>query len=73
MQAEARAMSRAANASVYSAELLAAKYGSRPIRVAQRAFEIIAGLGSFGFKLWLDQLNNRLDQNQRLRAAELRN
>lgn len=34
MQAEARAMARAANASVYSPQLLSAKYGSRPIKVA---------------------------------------
>lgn len=34
MQAEARAMARAANASVYSPELLAAKYGTRPIKVS---------------------------------------
>lgn len=33
MQAEARAMTRAANASVYSPELLLVKYGSRPVRV----------------------------------------
>lgn len=33
MQAEATAMARAVNASVYSPELLAAKYGSRPIKV----------------------------------------
>lgn len=35
MQAEARAMARAANASVYSPQLLSAKYGSRPIKVAR--------------------------------------
>lgn len=33
MQAEARAMSRAAGASLYSPELLATKYGSRPFKV----------------------------------------
>lgn len=33
MQAEARAMTRAANASVYSPELLVVKYGSRPVKV----------------------------------------
>lgn len=33
MQAEARALARAANASVYSPQLLAIKYGSRPIKV----------------------------------------
>ncbi|KAG6386509.1 hypothetical protein SASPL_155412 [Salvia splendens] len=73
MQAEAAAMARAADASVYSAELLSTTYGSRPIKVAQRALEIFAGLGSFAFSLWLDQLQGRLDQNQRRRAANLRN
>lgn len=33
MQAEARAMARAANASIYSPQLLSTKYGSRPIKV----------------------------------------
>lgn len=33
LQAEARAMARAVNASVYSPELLALKYGSRPFKV----------------------------------------
>lgn len=33
LQAEARAMARAANASVYNPDLLALKYGSRPIKV----------------------------------------
>ncbi|KAL2506674.1 putative aarF domain-containing protein kinase [Abeliophyllum distichum] len=72
MQAEAKAMARAVNASVYTPEYLAVKYGSRPIKVLQRALEIFSGLGSFAFKLWLDQLNGQLDQNQRLRAVELR-
>ncbi|KAL3828846.1 hypothetical protein ACJIZ3_017648 [Penstemon smallii] len=72
MQAEARAMARAVNATVYSPDLLAAKYGSRPIKVVRRALEIFSGLGSFAFKLWLDQVTDKLDQNQRLRAVELR-
>ncbi|XP_019171981.1 PREDICTED: uncharacterized aarF domain-containing protein kinase At1g79600, chloroplastic [Ipomoea nil] len=72
MQAEARAMARAANASVYSPQLLSAKYGPRPIKVLSRALEIFTGLGSFGLSLWLDQLNGQLDQNRRLRAVELR-
>nr|GMD85857.1 uncharacterized aarF domain-containing protein kinase At1g79600, chloroplastic [Ipomoea batatas] len=72
MQAEARAMARAANASVYSPQLLSAKYGSRPIKVLSRALEIFTGLGSFALRLWLDQLNGQLDQNRRLRAVELR-
>ncbi|KAA8514712.1 hypothetical protein F0562_017891 [Nyssa sinensis] len=72
MQAEARAMARAVNASVYSPELLSIKYGSRPIKVLRRTLEIFIGLGSFAFKLWVDQLNGQLDQNKRLRAVELR-
>lgn len=73
MQAEAAAMARAANASVYSAELLSTKYGSRPIKVVQRAMEIFAGLGSFALNLWLDQVRGQLGQNQRQRAVLLRN
>ncbi|KAL3649359.1 Protein ACTIVITY OF BC1 COMPLEX KINASE 3, chloroplastic [Castilleja foliolosa] len=72
MQAEAAAMARAVDASVYSPEFLAGKYGSRPIRVARRALEILSGLGSFAFSLWLDQVNGRLDRNQRQRAVQLR-
>ncbi|KAL1565681.1 protein ACTIVITY OF BC1 COMPLEX KINASE 3, chloroplastic-like [Salvia divinorum] len=53
--------------------LLSTKYGSRPIKVAQRALEIFAGLGSFAFSLWLDRLRGLLDQNQRRRAVHLRN
>lgn len=33
MQAESRAMSRAANAPVYNPDLLALRYGSRPVKV----------------------------------------
>uniref|UniRef100_A0A804Q0C7 Protein kinase domain-containing protein n=1 Tax=Zea mays TaxID=4577 RepID=A0A804Q0C7_MAIZE len=40
LQAEARAMARAAGATVYSPELLAARYGSRPFKVALRAGEL---------------------------------
>ncbi|KAK3028979.1 hypothetical protein RJ639_038182 [Escallonia herrerae] len=72
MQAEARAMARAANASVYSTEFLALKYGSSPFKVLRRTLQIFVGLGSFGFKLWVDQLQGQLDQNRRLRAIELR-
>ncbi|KAK6939153.1 hypothetical protein RJ641_032661 [Dillenia turbinata] len=73
MQAEARAMARAANASIYSPQLLALKYGFRPLKVLWRALEIFAGLSTFAFKLLLDQRNGVLDQNKRRRAAELRN
>ncbi|KAK6145041.1 hypothetical protein DH2020_021861 [Rehmannia glutinosa] len=72
MQAEAAAMARAANASVYSAELLATKYGSRPFKVVRRALEIFSGLGSFALSLWLDKVNGQLDRNQRQRAVQLR-
>ncbi|CAH9090121.1 unnamed protein product [Cuscuta europaea] len=72
MQAEASAVARAANASVYSPQLLFSKYGSRPIKAVSRAFEILLGLCSFAFKLWLDELSGHLNQNRRLRAVELR-
>ncbi|GLU00174.1 hypothetical protein SLE2022_175590 [Rubroshorea leprosula] len=72
LQAEARAMARAANASVYSPELLSRKYGSRPIQALQRTLEIVVALGSFAFKLLLDQRYGTLDQYKRKRAAELR-
>lgn len=36
LQAEARAMARSVNASVYSPQLLADKYGSRPFKVLYR-------------------------------------
>lgn len=72
MQAEAKAMARAADASVYTPEFIALKYGSRPVKVVRRAFEIFFGLGSFGFALWLDKLNGELEQNRRSRAVQLR-
>ncbi|XP_020573905.1 uncharacterized aarF domain-containing protein kinase At1g79600, chloroplastic [Phalaenopsis equestris] len=72
IQAEARAMSRAVNASVYSPELLAARYGSRPIKVFQRTLEVLTALGSFAFKLLVDKRQGLLDQRKRMRAAELR-
>lgn len=72
LQAEARAMARAANASVYSPELLARKYSSRPIRVLRRTLQILVALGSFSLKLFIDQQNGVLDQNKRKRATELR-
>ncbi|KAL6551408.1 hypothetical protein OROGR_007562 [Orobanche gracilis] len=72
LQAEAAAMVRAVNATVYSPELLAANYGSCPIKVVRRALEIFAGLGSFAFSLWFDQVNRQLDRTQRQRAVHLR-
>ncbi|KAF7844866.1 protein ACTIVITY OF BC1 COMPLEX KINASE 3, chloroplastic-like [Senna tora] len=55
IQAEARAMARSANASVYSPKLLADKYGSQPFKVVGRTLQILTALGSFGLKLFLDQ------------------
>ncbi|XP_052188982.1 protein ACTIVITY OF BC1 COMPLEX KINASE 3, chloroplastic isoform X1 [Diospyros lotus] len=72
MQAEARAMARSANASVYSPELLANKYGARPIKVLRRTLDIFVGLGSFALSLWLDQLNDQLELKARFRAGQLR-
>ncbi|KAB2063141.1 hypothetical protein ES319_A10G197700v1 [Gossypium barbadense] len=72
LQAEARAMARAANASVYSPELLANKYGSRPVQAAKRTLEILVALGSFALQLLVDQRNGTLDRNKRKRAIELR-
>ncbi|KVI05119.1 Protein kinase, catalytic domain-containing protein [Cynara cardunculus var. scolymus] len=72
IQAESKALARAANASVYSPELLKIKYASRPFKVLRRTFEILVGLGSFGVKLWIDQLQGQLEQNRRSRAIELR-
>ncbi|WCJ41901.1 Protein kinase superfamily protein [Euphorbia peplus] len=72
LQAEARAMARAVNASVYTPELLSSNYGSRPFKVLQRTLEIFTALSSFGFKLWLDKRNGVFDLNKRLRAIQLR-
>lgn len=72
LQAEARAMARAVNASVYSPELLARNYGSRPVQLLRRTLQILVALGSFSLKLLIDQRNGVLDQNKRKRAAELR-
>ncbi|PKA51630.1 putative aarF domain-containing protein kinase [Apostasia shenzhenica] len=71
IQAEARAMARAANVSVYSPQVLAARYGSRPIKVVQRALQILTALGTFAFKLFLDDRQGLIDQRKRMRAAEL--
>ncbi|KAM7266508.1 hypothetical protein ACFE04_004405 [Oxalis oulophora] len=72
LQAEARAMARAANATVYSPEFLSANYGNRPIKVIGRALEITVALGTFALKLFVDQKKGTLDQNMKKRAAELR-
>ncbi|XP_030443468.2 protein ACTIVITY OF BC1 COMPLEX KINASE 3, chloroplastic-like [Syzygium oleosum] len=72
IQAEARAMARAANATVYTPELLSRRYGPRPLKVVGRALEIVVAIGSFAIKLLVDQSNGRIDQNKRKRGAELR-
>ncbi|XP_023530918.1 protein ACTIVITY OF BC1 COMPLEX KINASE 3, chloroplastic [Cucurbita pepo subsp. pepo] len=72
LQAEARAMARAANAPIYNPELLANTYGSRPIEILRRSLQILVALSSFGIRLWLDKNSGQLDQNKRRRAAELR-
>lgn len=72
LQAEARAMSRAANATLYSPEILAVGYGSRPIKVVGRALQILIALSWFGVKLFVDQSKGIVDRNKRKRAAELR-
>ena len=38
----------------------------------QRTLQILVGLGLFGVKLWIDQLQGQLEQKRRLRAIELR-
>ncbi|KAJ0764001.1 putative ABC-type Cd(2+) transporter [Helianthus annuus] len=72
IQAESKALARAVNASVYSPELIKLKYASRPFKVLRRTLQILVGLGSFGVKLWVDQLQGQLEQNRRARAVELR-
>ncbi|THU54720.1 hypothetical protein C4D60_Mb10t28110 [Musa balbisiana] len=71
IQAEVRALARAANATVYSPQLLAAKYASQPLRVLLRMMEIISALGTFALKLSVDQRRGQLDQRKRQRAVEL--
>lgn len=41
-------------------------------KVIRRTLKILIALGSFGLKLLVDQRNGVLNQNKRLRAAELR-
>lgn len=42
------------------------------LQVLRRTLQILIGLGSFGLKLWIDQLQGQLVQNRRSRAVELR-
>lgn len=71
-EAEARALARATEATVYDPAKLTDKYISQPFKVFGRTVEIFLGLGSFALKLALDQRSGRLDQNKRIRAVELR-
>ncbi|XP_074587968.1 protein ACTIVITY OF BC1 COMPLEX KINASE 3, chloroplastic-like [Curcuma longa] len=71
MQAEARALARAENATAYHPEIIAAKYSSRPFKVVSRMLEIFTGLGSFALKLAVDQRRGQLELRKRQRAAEL--
>uniref|UniRef100_A0A7N0UUD2 Protein kinase domain-containing protein n=2 Tax=Kalanchoe fedtschenkoi TaxID=63787 RepID=A0A7N0UUD2_KALFE len=73
IQAEARAMARAAGATVYTPEMLSARYGSRPLKVVRRSVQILVELGTFGLKLLIDKRNGQIDRNKRMRAIELRN
>eukprot|EP00262_Sarcandra_glabra_P002365 TRINITY_DN1264_c0_g1_i1.p1 TRINITY_DN1264_c0_g1~~TRINITY_DN1264_c0_g1_i1.p1 ORF type:complete len:698 (-),score=121.17 TRINITY_DN1264_c0_g1_i1:213-2306(-) len=72
LQAEARAMARSSNASIYSPQLLALKYGSRPIKAWLRTLEILVALGTFALKLFVDERSGQIDQKKRRRAGELR-
>ncbi|MED6172424.1 Protein ACTIVITY OF BC1 COMPLEX KINASE 3, chloroplastic [Stylosanthes scabra] len=73
LQAESRAMARASNATLYTPELIASRFKSRPFKVVGRTFQIVSALGTFALKLFIDQRNGTLDQNKRIRAIELRN
>ncbi|KMZ55915.1 putative aarF domain-containing protein kinase,chloroplastic [Zostera marina] len=72
MQAEARAMTRAANLSVYNPEFLEKKYKAQPFKAVARTLEILTGLGSFALKLVIDDKSGQLNQRKRQRAIELR-
>ncbi|KAL1821302.1 hypothetical protein ACET3Z_016171 [Daucus carota] len=72
MQAEAKALARAVNATVYSPEMLSSRYGSSPFKVLGRAFKILSGIGLFGLRVWVDQLQGLVDERRRFRAVELR-
>ncbi|XP_042442441.1 protein ACTIVITY OF BC1 COMPLEX KINASE 3, chloroplastic-like isoform X1 [Zingiber officinale] len=71
IQSEARAVARAANATVYNPQFLATKYSSRPLKVFSRTLEIFMALGIFALKLVMDQRQGKVDRRKRKRAAEL--
>ncbi|KAL5713660.1 Protein ACTIVITY OF BC1 COMPLEX KINASE 3 [Ranunculus cassubicifolius] len=72
IHAESKALNRAAAASVYSPELIALKYGNKPIKLLRRTLKILFGLGGFALKLFLDEKNGQVDQKKRVRAIEFR-
>ncbi|KAF2930197.1 protein ACTIVITY OF BC1 COMPLEX KINASE 3, chloroplastic [Oryza sativa Japonica Group] len=73
LQAESRAMTRAAAATVFSPELLSSRYGSRPVKVALRAAEVVSKIGAFGLKVFLDEQRGQSSSAvRRARAVELR-
>ncbi|XP_056177196.1 protein ACTIVITY OF BC1 COMPLEX KINASE 3, chloroplastic-like [Syzygium oleosum] len=72
IQAESRAVARAVNSPVYSPELLARKYRSRPIKIVRRALDVLIAFGMFASKLLIDQRYGWVDQNRRKRGVELR-
>ncbi|KAL9312270.1 Protein ACTIVITY OF BC1 COMPLEX KINASE 3 [Arabidopsis thaliana] len=72
LQAEARALGRAIDASIYSPELIARKHGSQPFKALRRSLEILGALGGFALKLGIDQKQGNLEKNMKKRAIELR-
>ncbi|XP_010429859.1 PREDICTED: uncharacterized aarF domain-containing protein kinase At1g79600, chloroplastic [Camelina sativa] len=72
LQAEARALGRAVDASVYSPELIARKHGSQPFKALRRSLEILGALGGFALKLGIDQKRGNLEKNMKKRAGQLR-
>uniref|UniRef100_A0A0D6QUU8 Protein kinase domain-containing protein n=1 Tax=Araucaria cunninghamii TaxID=56994 RepID=A0A0D6QUU8_ARACU len=71
-EAEARAKARAVNVSVFDPAKLAEKYRRQPFKVVGRTLEIFLAVGSFALTVALDQRSGRLNENKRMRAAELR-
>ncbi|RZS23884.1 hypothetical protein BHM03_00056892 [Ensete ventricosum] len=53
MQAEARAMARAANATVYDPQLLAAKYAAQPLKVTHGSRALPSALGFLMLVMWV--------------------
>uniref|UniRef100_A0A0E0HCN8 Protein kinase domain-containing protein n=1 Tax=Oryza nivara TaxID=4536 RepID=A0A0E0HCN8_ORYNI len=79
LQAESRAMTRAAAATVFSPELLSSRYGSRPVKAnppiltAPLSAEVVSKIGAFGLKVFLDEQRGQSSSAvRRARAVELR-